>query len=66
MAVPLRILIDFATGDNWEMPIELYEKYQSDLALLQQKDKRFFNGLTLIEFWIGTLNKQEKETVRKK
>ena len=54
-----RLLIDFATGENWEMPITLYERFQ-------QEQWRFSaNGLTVIQQWIKSLKKEEQELIHK-
>jgi hypothetical protein len=63
MATNIRTLIDFATGENWDMPLELYETYERDLTL--KKHANHFN-LTLIQFWITTLSEEEKNRIVKK
>jgi hypothetical protein len=57
-----RTLIDFATGDNWEMPLHLYERYQRDCIQLQLKVPI---GHTCIEYWFTTLTDEEKASIEK-
>lgn len=59
----LRLLIDFATGENWEMPLHLYEHYEKicDELLLS-----LLNGLTCIQSWLTTLSVDERNLVLKK
>jgi len=55
-----RILIDFATGDNWEMPKELFEKYHRECIHFSP------DGQTIIQQWIQSLSKEEKALITKR
>ena len=60
MASNLRTIIDFATGDNWEMPLELYERFQIEW-------KKFStDGQTIIQQWISSLSEAEKKKIVRK
>lgn len=53
----VRTLIDFATGDNWEMPITLYERYERDCVQLQLTVPK---GKTCIQYWMSLLSEEER------
>ena len=57
----LRILIDFANGENWEIPPHLYEDYLRvcDDLLLSLPD-----GLTCIQYWLSRLPADQIALVR--
>jgi hypothetical protein len=55
-----RLLIDFATGENWEMPISIYERYHRDCIELKLEVPQ---GLTCIEYWLTTLTLEEKRMI---
>ena len=59
----LRTLIDFATGDNWDMPLALYQRYERDCLQLQLKVPK---GFTCIEYWLTTLTTQERASIFKR
>jgi len=59
----LRMLIDFATGENWEMPAHLYEDY---LSICNELTTRLPNGMTCIQYWLSTLSDDDRLLVRKK
>jgi hypothetical protein len=63
MATNTRTLIDFATGENWEMPLELYEIYEPDFSL--KKQANHYN-LTPIQYWMASLSEDEKNKIVKK
>ena len=50
-----RLLTDFATGENWKMPISLYERFQLEQWQFSG------NGLTVIQQWIKSLTEEERE-----
>ena len=54
-----RIIIDYVTGDSWEVPIPLYEKYVNESPNLQANSK------TVVELWLESLTTEEMEKVRK-
>jgi len=54
-----RLLIDFATGENWEMPVELYARFQVEQYKFSE------DGLTVIQQWIQSLTIEEKKDVLK-
>jgi RecB family endonuclease NucS len=58
-----RTLIDFATGENWEMPLALYEKYYRDCIQLQFQVPK---GHTCIEYWFTTLTEEEQLLIIKR
>ena len=59
MPYTARIIIDFATGESWEVPIYLYERYVSESPQLIQ------NGKTVVEQWLASLPQEEKQLVQK-
>jgi hypothetical protein len=59
----IRTLIDFATGENWEMPLELYQRYERDCVQLKLKVPA---GITCIQYWLTTLTKEERAMINKK
>ena len=59
----LRTLIDFATGDNWEMPISLYEAYTE---VCHQLKLTLPKGLTCIQYWMSTLTDEERIQIVKR
>jgi hypothetical protein len=61
-----RTLIDFATGDNWKMPLELYEKYQKFYYNRDYLNKAIVTEFTLIQYWFTTLTQNEKEQIQKR
>ena len=63
MQSPYRTLIDFATGENWEMPLALYEKYYRDCVELQLQVPK---GMTCIEYWLTTLTDEERTSICKR
>ncbi len=56
----LRTLIDYATGENWEMPVELYSRYLVEQLNFSE------DGLTVIQQWIGSLTKEERQLIHKR
>ena len=66
MASDRRTLIDFATGENWEMPLHLYEKYEKDFLRWQLQDKLPINGCTVIQHWLTTLVSEERELISRR
>jgi len=60
MASNLRTIIDFATGDNWEMPLELYERFQVEWVKFSS------DGQTIIQQWISSLPQADKEKIVRK
>jgi hypothetical protein len=56
-------VIDYATGENWEMPLHLYLKYEYDTA---HKKTYSDPSITWIEFWISTLEWDERELLTRK
>lgn len=50
-------LIDFATGEKWDLPLPLYKKYESDFLQLKSKDKLPVADMTFIQYWLSTLSK---------
>ena len=59
----LRTVIDFATGDNWETPLALYEKYDKACVQLQLKVP---SGHTCIQHWLSTLTEEEKAMIERR
>ena len=59
----IRTLIDFATGDNWEMPLELYLRYERDCVQLKLEVP---DGITCIQYWLTTLTPEERAMINKK
>ena len=55
-----RLLIDYATGDNWEMPKELFERYHHEYLHFSN------DGQTIIQQWMKSLAKEERELISKK
>jgi len=53
-----RVLIDFVTGDNWEMPIALYERFQVEQYNFSK------DGQTVIQQWVASLTKEDKELIK--
>lgn len=64
MASNLRILIDYSTGENWEMPVWVYEKYQDELV--KCKGVHQAKGMTFIQCWLVSLSEDERVQVEKK
>jgi hypothetical protein len=58
-----RTVIDYATGENWEMPLELYDKYERDSV---KKTNYTTTLYTWIQYWISTLSEEEKRLLVKK
>ena len=54
------ILIDYATGDNWEMPTALFQKYHRECWQFSEDDR------TVIQQWMVTLTKEERAQIIKK
>jgi hypothetical protein len=63
MSDVIRTLIDFATGDNWEMPLSLYERYQKECV---EGQLTVPSGMTCIQFWLTTLTEEERKTITRK
>jgi hypothetical protein len=61
----LRNLIDFASGNNWEMPLQLYQSCENDYLRLQLGGKLPLKDITPIELWLSTLTPAEKALLRK-
>ena len=62
----LRTLIDFATGENWDMPLSLYERYEKDVVLRRKTNQPLCKNTTFIQYWISTLDEEDKAQIRKK
>lgn len=58
---PLRILIDYATGENWQMPAHLYEKYLAEKNSLKSSGKQ-----TAIQAWLAALPIAERKQITPK
>ena len=54
-----RIIIDFVTGESWEVPVHLYEKFVSESPHLHE------DGKTVVQQWLDSLSQEEKEKVQK-
>lgn len=60
VAMPIRLFIDFATGDNFEMPSPIFEKYESYYAAHHHLTS---NKGSVFSRWLETLSVQEREEV---
>jgi hypothetical protein len=60
MSEEIRTLIDFATGDNWEIPLELYQRYERDCVQLKLSVPE---GITCIQYWMSTLTDEERAMI---
>ena len=56
----VRILIDYATGENWEMPKELYERF-----LRFNTNNVTLSKHLVIEQWMAMLSDEDRFSVIK-
>lgn len=63
METQTRILIDYATGENWELPLALYEKYGRDCGRVKHFESP---SQTWIQYWMTTLSDEEKKLISKR
>lgn len=62
METAVRVIIDFATGENWEVPLFLYEKYARDTIEAGNFDCPF---QTWTQYWLSMLSEEEGKLVEK-
>lgn len=60
VGMPIRLFIDFASGDNFEMPSSLFEKYESYYAAHHHQT---FIKSSIFSQWPQTLSVPEREEI---